>query len=41
MVEQIRSIDYVSRKVRFVERAPLTLLNDVLGILDACLYEGA
>ena len=39
MVEQLKSIDYVSRKVRFVERAPVAVLNDVLGILDACLYE--
>ena len=38
MVEQIKSIDYVSRKVKFIEQAPETVLNDVLGILDACLY---
>jgi mRNA interferase MazF len=38
MVEQIKSIDYESRKAKFVEKAPQTILNDVLGILDACLY---
>jgi mRNA interferase MazF len=39
MVEQIKSIDYGSRNIRFVEKAPQAVLNDVLGILDACLYE--
>ncbi len=39
MVEQIKSVDYVSRKVRFVEKAPQSVLDEVLSILDACLYE--
>lgn len=39
MVEQVKSIDFVSRKVKFVEKAPLSILNEVLGILDACIYE--
>jgi mRNA interferase MazF len=39
MVEQIKSVDYASRKVRFVEKAPQFLLDEVLSILDACLYE--
>ena len=39
MVEQIRSVDYVSRQVRFVEKAPQFVLDEVLSILDACLYE--
>lgn len=38
MVEQIKSIDYANRKIKFVEKAPQAVLNDVLGILDACLY---
>jgi mRNA interferase MazF len=38
MVEQIKAIDYARRKIKFVEKSPLTVLNDVLGILDACLY---
>lgn len=38
MVEQIKAIDYESRKIKFVEKAPRAVLNDVLGILDACLY---
>lgn len=39
MVEQIKSIDYASREVKFVEKAPQSVVNEVLGILDACLYE--
>ncbi len=38
MVEQIKSVDYGSRKIKFVEKVPQAVLNDVLGILDACLY---
>ena len=38
MVEQVKSIDFVSRKVRFVKKAPSDILNEVLGILDACIY---
>ena len=38
MVEQVKSIDFVSRKVRFVNKAPSDILNEVLGILDACIY---
>lgn len=39
MAEQIKSVDYNSRRVKFVEKAPDFVLNEVLGILDACLYE--
>ena len=38
MVEQIKSIDYVARKAKLVEKAPQDFLNEVLAILDACLY---
>lgn len=38
MVEQIKSVDYVSRKVKFVEKAPSAVLDEALAILDACLY---
>jgi mRNA interferase MazF len=38
MVEQVKSIDYHRRKVKFVEKAPAAILTQVLGILDACLY---
>ena len=39
MVEQIKSVDYASRRVKFVEKAPESVLNEVLSILDACLYD--
>ena len=39
MVEQIKSIDYASPQVKFVEKAPESVLDEVLSILDACLYE--
>ena len=39
MVEQIKSVDYTSRNVRFVEKSPEFVLNEVLSILDACLYD--
>ena len=38
MVEQIKSVDCASRRARFVEKAPAPILNEVLAILDACLY---
>ena len=39
MVEQTRSVDYGSRKAKFVEKATRALLDEVLAILDACLYD--
>ena len=38
MIEQVKSIDFVSRKVKYVEKVSLKTLNEVLGILDACIY---
>ena len=39
MVEQVKSVDYHSRKAKFIERAPQPILNEVLAILDACIYD--
>lgn len=39
MVEQIKSVDYARRKIAFVEKAPQAALDDVLGILEACIYQ--
>jgi mRNA interferase MazF len=41
MVEQVKSIDFLSRKVKCVAEAPTTVLSEVLAILDACIYEDA
>lgn len=38
MAEQIKSVDYASRNAKFVEKASTSHLNEVLAILDACLY---
>jgi len=38
MVDQVKSVDYNSRKAKFIEKASTGLLNEVLAILDACIY---
>jgi mRNA interferase MazF len=38
MVEQVKSIDYRARKVRRIDEAPEAILQEVLSILDACIY---
>lgn len=38
MVEQVKSVDSARRRVKFVEKAPGFVLDEVLSILDACLY---
>ena len=38
MVEQLKSVDSARRRVKFIEKAPGFVLDEVLGILDACLY---
>ena len=39
MVEQIKSVDYNSRNVKRVSKAPQSVLKEVLSILDACIYD--
>jgi mRNA interferase MazF len=38
MVEQVKSVDYLARKAKLIGRAPEPVLDEVLSILDACLY---
>jgi len=38
MVEQVKSIDYRTRKARRIGKASDGLLEEVLSILDACIY---
>jgi len=38
MVEQVKSIDYVTRKAKRIVKASNELLDEVLSILDACIY---
>lgn len=39
MVEQIKSVDFRSRKAKFIEKAAEETLNEVLAILDAIVYQ--
>ncbi len=41
MVEQVKSIDYRSRYVKLIEKAPDSVLTEVLAILDAYIYQDA
>ena len=38
MVERVKSIVFCARKVRRIGTATQTMLEEVLSILDACLY---
>ena len=38
MVEQVKSIDFKSRNAKFIEKASFKLLNEVLEILDTCIF---
>ena len=38
MVEQVKSVDFRSRRARRIGRAPDSLLDEALSLLDACLY---
>jgi len=38
MVEQVESIDFRARKARRIGRASDSVLEEVLSILDACIY---
>lgn len=37
MVEQVKSIDFNTRRAKFVEKAPAQLIEDVLAIVDVCI----
>jgi mRNA interferase MazF len=37
MVEQIKSVDFTTRKAKFVEKAPVQLLEDVLAVVEVCM----
>jgi len=38
MVEQVRSIDFHSRQVKRIGKAPDEVLQEALSLLDACIY---
>jgi mRNA interferase MazF len=38
IVEQVKSIDYAARQVKAIGKASNDVLDEVLSILDACIY---
>jgi mRNA interferase MazF len=38
MVEQVKSVDFLSRRAKRIEHRGDELLSEVLSILDACIY---
>ena len=38
MVEQVKSIDFRTRKARRISHATRAVLDEVLSLLDACIY---
>lgn len=38
MVEQVKSIDFRSRRAKRLGAAPAAMLEEVLSLLDACIY---
>ena len=38
MVEQVKSVDFQSRKARRIGQASIQVLEETLSLLDACLY---
>src|SRR5215216_3417579 len=37
MVDQVKSVDYMARKAKFIGKASDELLEDVLDVLDVCI----
>lgn len=38
MVDQVKSVDFEARRAKFIEKAPASLLDEVLAVLDAIVY---
>jgi mRNA interferase MazF len=37
MVDQVKSVDYIARKAKFIEKAADELVRDVLEVLEVCI----
>lgn len=37
MIEQVKSIDYIARQARFIQKAPTELIEDAIEILAVCV----
>jgi mRNA-degrading endonuclease toxin of MazEF toxin-antitoxin module len=38
MCEQVKSLDFRTRGMKFIERAPQDVLDDVLALVDASIF---
>ena len=38
MVEQVKSVDYKARNIKMIQKASEEHLDEVLGVLEACIY---
>jgi mRNA interferase MazF len=39
MAEQIKSIDYTARHIQFIDKAPREIINEVMAMVDACIFD--
>jgi hypothetical protein len=39
MVDQVKSFDYQAHQAAFIEKAPKSILEDALAILDVCVKQ--
>lgn len=37
MIEQVKSVDFTSRNVKFVEKATEEFIDDVIAVIDICI----
>ena len=37
MVEQVKSVDFAMRRAKFVQRAPVDFVEDILDLIDVCI----
>jgi mRNA interferase MazF len=38
MVEQVKAVDFRARQAKLIGRASQSVLDEVLSVLDACIY---
>jgi mRNA interferase MazF len=38
MIEQVKSVDFRTRKAKLIGKAPRKVLEEALSLLDACVY---
>jgi mRNA interferase MazF len=38
MIDQIKSVDFEARSIKYIDKAPPHVLAEALALLDACIY---